>query len=116
MAQIGVMHFYIEFEFLAGCILVWTGLLLHSFIRALVRDMKLASDKTWTEQLYRALLQSCFVFLMNASPFGSRERIHKKPEMLAYFVDCHTASSASFRAFGPLIAADFGVACEMEDD
>ena len=75
----------------------------------LVRDLKLAAEKASGGQMYRALLHMTFVFSLNSRPFGSGEWYWKKKEILAHYLDTHTADSDSFLAFAHLIAQDHGL-------
>jgi hypothetical protein len=59
----------------------------------------------------RALLHLTFVMSLNQRPFGTGEWYCKKQEILAHYLDTHTAESEDFLAFAHLIASDMGMSC-----
>ena len=82
----------------------------------LIRDTKLSAEKSCGGQLYRALLHITFIFSLNQRPFGSGEWYGKKKEILAHFLDTHTAESPAFVKFAHLIADDFGLGEGVSDE
>jgi hypothetical protein len=48
---------------------------------------------------------------LNQRPFGTGEWYCKKQEILAHYLDTHTAESEDFLAFAHLIASDMGMSC-----
>ena len=85
-------------------------------IHRLIRDVKLAAEKSAGGVLYRALLHICFVFSLNQRPFCNGEWFSKKKEILAFFMDTNTSESPIFLAYADFIARDMGRVCDSDED